>query len=97
MPPPDSQRSSAIRASMADFLQQRLAAKVEKLAEAILTDGATGVLRPQPTWLTDAARRVGWIQAVTHSLKPIHPDAAGSSLFREPSSMAALVEVGATA
>ena len=45
-------------------------------------------------WLDDAARRVSQIQAVTHSLKPIHPDAKGSSLFREPSGLPALAEVG---
>ena len=45
-------------------------------------------------WLEDAARRVGQIQAVTHSLKPIHPDAKGSSLFREPGALPPLDEVG---
>ena len=33
------------------------------------------------TWLEDAARRAGQIQAVTHSLKPVHPDAKGTSLY----------------
>lgn len=35
-------------------------------------------------WLEDAARRVGQLQVVTHSLKPIHPDARGTNLYAPP-------------
>lgn len=90
----DPERSSAIRAVIADFLQQRLTTKIEKLAD---DDPKRAELQAQfipAVWLEDAARRVAQIQAVTHSLKPIHPDAKGSSLFREPRSLAPLVEVG---
>lgn len=94
MSPPDPARSAAIRSVIAEFLQQRLDTKLEKLAE---DDPKCAELRAQfqpAAWLDDAARRVGQIQAVTHSLKPIHPDAKGSSLYREPQALAALAEVG---
>lgn len=94
MSSPDPHRSSAIRAVITDFLQQRFNTKVDKLTD---DDPKRTELQLQfvpATWLDDAARRVGQIQAVTHSLKPIHPDAKGSSLFCEPSSLANLAEVG---
>ena len=91
---PNPQRSTAIRSVITEFLQQRRDDKLEKLA-------ADDPKRPElieqfvyATWLADAARRVAQIQAVTHSLKPIHPDAKGSSLYREPSSLTAVAEVG---
>ncbi|MEX8519850.1 MAG: type I-F CRISPR-associated protein Csy1 [Leptothrix sp. (in: b-proteobacteria)] len=46
------------------------------------------------TWIDDAARRVGQIQAVTHSLKPIHPDAKGTNLYSPPQALPALPLVG---
>ena len=94
MSPPDPLRSAAIRALIAEFLQQRLDAKVENLAE---DDPRRSELQAQfepGTWLDDAARRVGQIQTVTHSLKPIHADAKGSSLYREPTALAPLAELG---
>lgn len=39
------------------------------------------------TWIADAARRVAQIQAVTHSLKAIHPDARGANLYAAPQSL----------
>lgn len=39
------------------------------------------------TWLADAARRVHQLQVVTHSLKPIHPDAKGTNLYVEPNQL----------
>ena len=94
MSPTDPERSNAIRALILAFLHQRLSDKLEKLPA---DDPKRSELQQQfvPTaWLDDAARRVSQIQAVTHSLKPIHPDAKGSSLFREPSGLPALAEVG---
>ena len=94
MSPPDPERSSAIRALILGFLHQRLSDKLEKLPA---DDPKRSELQQQfvpSVWLDDAARRVSQIQAVTHSLKPIHPDAKGSSLFREPSGLPALAEVG---
>jgi CRISPR-associated protein Csy1 len=91
---PESDRSTSIRAAIHTFLNQRLSDKLEKLPA---DDPKRGELQQQfvpATWLDDAARRVSQIQAVTHSLKPIHPDAKGSSLFRDPSGLPALAEVG---
>jgi len=39
--------------------------------------------------LEDAARRVRQIQAVTHALKPIHPDARGTNLYVLPNELPA--------
>lgn len=94
MSPPDPERSSALRALILGFLSQRLNDKLEKLPA---DDPKRHELLLQfiPTaWLDDAARRVGQIQAVTHSLKPIHPDAKGSSLFCDPGGLPARTEVG---
>ncbi|WP_440225103.1 type I-F CRISPR-associated protein Csy1 [Dokdonella sp. MW10] len=46
------------------------------------------------TWLADAARRVGQIQAVTHVLKATHPDARGSSLYVSPTALPRHNEIG---
>lgn len=94
MSPPDPTRSAAIKAVIVEFLQQRLTSKVEKLLE---DDPKRTELQAQfqtSVWLEDAARRVGYIQAVTHSLKPIHPDAKGSSLYASPKGLQQLDEVG---
>lgn len=92
-----SGRQAELRLLISDFLSERLNAKLEKLAE---DDPKRSELLAQfhpPAWLEDAARRVSQIQAVTHSLKPIHPDAKGSSLFREPRSLAPIQELGSHA
>lgn len=94
MSPPDPIRSAAIRAVIHDFLQQRLAAKLEKLPDDDPKRAELQAQHQPATWLDDAARRVGQIQAVTHSLKPIHPDAKGSSLFCDPAALAPLDELG---
>ena len=94
MSPPNPERSSAIRALILGFLAQRLSDKLEKLP-ADDTKRAELKQRFLPgVWLEDAAHRVGQIQAVTHSLKPIHPKAEGSNLFRDPGGLPALAEVG---
>ena len=91
---PFSGRAAELRSLIWRFLSERLDTKLEKLSA---DDPKRTDLQQQfvPTaWLEDAARRVSQIQAVTHSLKPIHPDAKGSSLFREPNGLPALAEVG---
>ncbi|BBP95853.1 type I-F CRISPR-associated protein Csy1 [Burkholderia sp. SFA1] len=45
-------------------------------------------------WLKTAARRVKQIQAVTHSLKAIHPDARGTNIHVIPSDLPTLPELG---
>lgn len=91
---PDPTQSDALHALIAEFLKLRLESKLEKLAE---DDPKRPDLLAQfvpAIWLEDAARRVVQIQAVTHSLKPLHPDAKGSSLFREPLTLGPISEVG---
>ncbi|MEO8121202.1 MAG: type I-F CRISPR-associated protein Csy1, partial [Rhodoferax sp.] len=90
----DPQRVTELRAIMTDFLKKRLDDKLEKLGP---DDPKRTDLQQQfipVTWLEDAARRVSQIQAVTHSLKPIHPDAKGSSLYSPPHAQKALPFVG---
>lgn len=94
----DPQRIAALRAVVADFLKNRLDDKLEKIKD---DDEAAPVKRAElhqqfipATWLEDAARRAGQIQAVTHSLKPIHPDARGTNLYAPPQALAALPVVG---
>ena len=98
MPTTDPQRIAALRAVIADFLKKRLDDKLEKIKD---DDEAAPARRAElqqafipATWLEDAARRVGQIQAVTHSLKPIHPDAKGTNLYTPPQALAALPVVG---
>lgn len=81
---PDPQRVTELRALITDFLKKRLDDKLDKIPN---DDPKRAELQRQfipAIWLDDAARRVKQIQVVTHSLKPIHPDARGSSLYRQP-------------
>jgi CRISPR-associated protein Csy1 len=70
-------RGKAFRAAIADFIDTRREAKLKGKDE---DDADTASKYDYATWLTDAARRVSQIQAVTHVLKATHPDARGSSL-----------------
>ncbi|MDZ7857077.1 type I-F CRISPR-associated protein Csy1 [Sphaerotilus sp.] len=101
----DPQRVAELRAVIADFLKKRLDDKLEKIkdseadseesAEAKrLAREALCSQHAPATWLDDAARRVSQIQAVTHSLKPIHPEAKGTNLYSPPASLSALEVVG---
>lgn len=98
MPNPDPQRVAELRAVIADFLKKRLDDKLEKIKDDdVAAPAKRAELHQQfisATWLEDAARRVGQIQVVTHSLKPIHPDAKGSSLYCPPQMLPALPVVG---
>ncbi len=73
-----------LRRTIQEFLSERFTGKTEKLAP---DDPKYEQLVGQfdyDRWLADAARRVGQLQVVTHSLKPIHPDAKGSSVYSPP-------------
>ena len=90
-------RSALFRAAIERFLQERLASKLDKLAD---DDPKRSELLAQyapETWLADAARRVAQIQTVTHSLKPIHPEARGTNLYCPPESLPSHCEVGSHA
>ncbi|MBT2785778.1 MULTISPECIES: type I-F CRISPR-associated protein Csy1 [unclassified Halomonas] len=83
----DNSRAAEIRSGIKAFLKERFDTKAEKLAP---DDPKYQALVEQfqfDTWINDAARRVGQLQVVTHSLKPIHPDAKGSNLYAPPESL----------
>ncbi|TAL91869.1 MAG: type I-F CRISPR-associated protein Csy1 [Rhodanobacter sp.] len=83
-------RGKTFRAAIAGFIEARREAKLKSKAD----DADTASKYDYATWLADAARRVGQIQAVTHVLKATHPDARGSSLHVAPSQLPQHVEIG---
>lgn len=94
---PETGGKAGYRAAISAFLQERLQAKIDKLKpddpqrEEVIASFAHEV------WLASAAKRVEQIQAVTHSLKPIHPDARGTNLYVEPRTLPPLAELGSHA
>jgi CRISPR-associated protein Csy1 len=83
----DSARTQRIRAEIEAFLQERLGAKLDKLPDGDSKRDELIAQFQRETWLEDAARRVQQIQAVTHALKPIHPDARGTNLYVDPTQL----------
>ena len=84
---PSPPRQSEIRNLIQGFIAERLATKLEGLANDD-PKRATLLEQYQPAaWLADAGRRAGQIQAVTHTLKAIHPDAKGTNLYCLPNSL----------
>lgn len=76
-----------LRTMIEAFLKDRFDTKAEKLAP---DDPKYQALVDQfqfDNWIESAAKRVGQLQVVTHSLKPIHPDAKGSNLYAPPESL----------
>jgi CRISPR-associated protein Csy1 len=70
-----------IRALLHGFIKKRLDDKLEKLSS---DDPSRSKLLDQyqpATWLADVAARSSRVKAVTHSLKPFHPNAKGTSVF----------------
>lgn len=75
-------KSIALRQLIHDFIAERKQLKLDKLS-AEDSEGRAQLehdFTPE-VWLADAVRRSSQIQLATHTLKPIHPDARGSSLF----------------
>lgn len=84
----------ALRQLMQTFIGDRLAAKGEKLEP---DDPKYAELQAQyqfDNWIEDAARRVGQLQVVTHTLKAIHPDAKGTNLFVPPENLPDIPAIG---
>lgn len=75
----------------------RLDAKLAKLAPDDPKREALAAQHRRETWLEDAARRVAQIQAVTHTLGPVHPDARGTNLLCAPDSLSLHAEAGSHA
>lgn len=80
-PPPDAARR--IRAEIERFLrEERLQPKLDKLKPDEYEAREALIKAHQPSvWISDAAKRVGQIQQVTHAIKFTHPSARGTSLF----------------
>ena len=84
MPTSYPERQAQLRALIQTFLTERLDGKLEALKP---DDPKRAELQTQfawRTWIDDAARRSAQIQCATHTLKPIHPDARGTSLYVAP-------------
>jgi CRISPR-associated protein Csy1 len=75
------------------FLNDRLQTKLEKLPDDDPKRPDLIASHQRGPWLKSASQRVKQIQAVTHSLKPIHPDARGTSLYVTPSELSAFDDV----
>lgn len=89
-----NKRQTELGLLISSFLAERLKGKLEKLGP---DDPKHGELHQQfipTTWLEDAARRAAQIQAATHTLKPVHPDAKGTNLYCPPTTLSALDVVG---
>ena len=89
-----TERQAVFRATIERFLKERLDTKLAKLPTDDSKRAELIAQHARETWLADAARRVAQIQIVTHTLKPIHPDARGTNLFRAPQDLPAHAEVG---
>ena len=94
MPSTPTERQAAFRNTIEHFLKERLDAKLDKLQADDPKRADLIAQHRRETWLADAARRVMQIQIVTHTLKPIHPDARGTNLFCAPHDLPAHTEVG---
>lgn len=72
--------SPTLRQLIESFIQERLQGKLDKLKpdEDVKRQSLLAGHRRE-AWLADAARRVGQLQLVTHTLKPIHPDARAAT------------------
>lgn len=85
----------ALRTIVDSFIQERYQLKLEKLhddehekRQKLLED------HHRETWIADAARRVAQIQLASHTLKPIHPDARGTSVYLRENQCAEQTLVG---
>lgn len=83
-------RSKQFRLAIAGFIEARREDKLKGKED----DAETASKYEYRTWLANAARRVGQIQAVTHVLKATHPDARGTSLHVAPCKLPQHAEIG---
>ena len=94
---PETGGKAGYRAAISAFLQERLQAKLDKLKPDDPQRDEVIASFAHDVWLASAAKRVEQIQAVTHSLKPIHADARGTNLYVEPRTLLPLAELGSHA
>lgn len=91
---PSPERKARFSAAINAFLMQRCQDKRDKLPPGDPRHEALLAQHAPPVWLEDAARRVMQIQAVTHTLKAIHPEARGTNLYCPPQTLPPRTEVG---
>jgi CRISPR-associated protein Csy1 len=80
----ETEKSISLRTLVHSFVKERLDAKLEKLDDDDPKRAEVIEQHNPSAWLSDAARRAVQLQAVTHALKPIHPDAKGTSIYAPP-------------
>jgi CRISPR-associated protein Csy1 len=88
------ERADELQKLMHTFIQERLKAKLDTLKADDPKGQELQAQYAPSTWLTDAARRAKQLTAVTHTLKPIHPDAKGTSIYIDPRDLAEHDAVG---
>ena len=77
--------ASDIRETISEFLHTRFISKTEKLDPSGAEYEKFVKQFNYDNWLANAAQRAERLQRASHSLKPVHPDAKGSSLYAPPS------------
>lgn len=85
------------RVAIDSFLNDRLHAKLAKLALDDPARQALTVEYQRGSWLESAAKRVKQIQAATHTIKATHPDARGTNFYVSPSELRVHDELGSHA
>lgn len=76
-----SSRSFRLKAAILEFVDKRRQDKLDSTSSKPEdVDEINAKFAPE-VWLADAARRTAQLQAVTHSLKPVHPSARGTNIF----------------
>ena len=82
-----SEEASQLRELINYFINERLETKLKTQSDPDKRE-ALAQQHQFSTWIEQAAKRVNQLQVVTHSLKPIHPDAKGTNLYIPPEQLA---------
>lgn len=88
------ERQEALRIVIENYLQERLATRIEKLED---TDPKAISLRAEhelKTYIETRARKASQRKMVTHIVKAIHQDAKGTEIFCEPAKLPRTRAVG---
>ncbi len=94
MPTSDPQRQAQLRALIQMFLTERLDGKLEALKPDNPKYAELQEKFAWKNWLKSAAKRSANIQCATHTIKPMHADARGTSLNVKLNGLPTLHEVG---
>lgn len=87
--------AARFQSTIAEFLQERLQSKLEKLKEGDAEIRQKLIAEHRPAaWVADAVRRSGWIQQASHAIKFTHPSADGSSLSSTGNASTDTLELG---